>query len=58
MIHFFLENSNSELTTIHTILQKNRFFNDFQGPIQVLSKGGARFLSEPKNPDLGTKFFL
>jgi len=28
-----------------------------QGRIQDLSEGGARFISEQKHPDLGTKFF-
>ena len=29
-----------------------------QGRIQDLSEGGARFISEEKHPDLGTKVFL
>ena len=46
MIHFFLENSNSELTTIHIILQTNFIFQRFLGLILVLSEGGARFRNQ------------
>ena len=49
MIHFFLENSNSELTTIHIILQKKIIFQRFLGLILVLSEGGARFRNKKRD---------